>query len=84
VDLYGRHERSGRPVQGNDGRDDVEISKGEMRDLVKITGVPWHRSRKKISLKRVNALREAVFSLRQVAKIYKTSEATIRRRLEGK
>jgi len=62
----------------------VEISKEEMRDYIKTTGVPWYPRRKKIPLERVNALREAGFSLRQVAKIYRTSEATIRRRLEGK
>jgi hypothetical protein len=74
---------SERPVRGKDGRNSCEITKDEMREYIKIAGQPWHNRRKKIPLGRVKILREAGFSLKQVAKIYRTSETTIRRRLKG-
>ena len=77
-------ETSGRPSRAKDGRDSCEITKDEMREYIRIAGKPWHHRRKKIPLKRVRALLDSGFSVRQVALIYHTSEATIRRRLSGK
>lgn len=74
---------SGKQSQARDGRDPCEITKDEMREYIRIAGRPWHHRKKKISLKRVRALMDLGFSVRQVALIYKTSETTIRRRLKG-
>ncbi len=74
---------SGRPAHRKDGRDLTVISAEEMKKYVKIAGKPWHHRKKKISLKRVKALRSAGFSIRQIAKIYHTSDSTVRRRTKG-
>jgi hypothetical protein len=74
---------SGRAVPHKDGGDSVVFSKAEMKEFVRVAGKPWHHRRKKISLKRVKALRALGFSIKQVARIYRTSETTIRRRLKG-
>ena len=77
-------ERSDRPAQGKDRRETIEFTKKEMKEFIRVAGVPWFNRRKKISLKRVEALRKKGFSIRQIAKIYRTSDSTIRRRLKGK
>lgn len=77
-------ETSGRPADARDGQNPVVISPDEMKEYIRIAGKPWHHRKKKIPLKRVRALREAGFSIRQTAKIFHTSETTIRRRLGGK
>lgn len=78
-----RTKPSGRPVPRRDGGDTVVFTKAEIKEFLRIAGKPWHDRKKKISLKRVKALRELGFSIKQVAKIYRTSETTIRRRLKG-
>jgi hypothetical protein len=77
-------ETSGRPPQARDERNPAVISPEEMKEYIRLVGKPWHHRKKKIPIRRVKALKEAGFSLRQVAKIYGTSETTIRRRLHGK
>jgi len=74
---------SGRPTRAKDEGDVVVFTKAEMKEFIRVAGRPWHNRRKKISLKRVRALMDIGFSYRQIAKIYRTSETTIRRRLRG-
>lgn len=76
-------ETSGRPTQARDERNPAVISPEEMREYIRLVGKPWHHRKKKISIRRVKALKEAGFSTRQVAKLFHTSETTIRRRLKG-
>lgn len=79
----GGSETSRRPSRKKVERDPAIISAEDMRKYIKVAGKPWFNRRKKVSLKRVEALRSAGFSIRQIARIYKTSDSTIRRRIKG-
>lgn len=81
---HDRTERSDKPVQGKDRRKTIEFSKKEMKEFIRVAGVPWFNRRKRIPRRRIEALRNAGFSIRQIAKIYRTSDSTIRRRIKGK
>jgi DNA invertase Pin-like site-specific DNA recombinase len=73
-----------KPARAKDGRETIEFSKKEMKEFIRVAGVPWFNRRKRIPRKRIEALRNAGFSIRQIAKIYGTSDSTVRRRIKGK
>lgn len=75
-------ECSGKQSRSKDGRNVAEISKEELKEIIRKVGRPWHDRRRKISVRRVKSLREVGFSLRQISRLYGVSEATIRRRLK--
>jgi len=77
-------ERSVKPARAKDGRETIEFSNKEMKEFIRVAGVPWFNRRKRIPRKRIEALRNAGFSIRQIAKIYGTSDSTVRRRIKGK
>ena len=79
---HGRCERSGRPSKHKDGRDKPGITEDELKEIIQRVGRPWHNRKRRISVKRVKSLRKLGFSLRQIARLYNVSEATIRRRLK--
>jgi DNA-directed RNA polymerase specialized sigma subunit len=80
---HGRSERSAKRSQREDERNMTEITDEELKKIIQKVGRPWHRRKRRISVKRVKSLREQGFSLRQIARWYDVSEATIRRRLKG-
>ena len=74
---------SGRRTRRKDELSPNAICREEFREIVKKVGRPWHNRRKRVNMKRVNALRQMGFSLRLIGKLYGLSESSMRRQVKG-